>query len=126
MDTNSIERALNATLNGAATGAAVYLLGRATGYQHPRVAATLVGTAVGVGTYSAMAHVDFEAIAEAAAAAEAEVEAAVEETDVVDVPVDAPDEESADEPHRRRRTEVLSSAVEHAMGFRGGEEEPSA
>lgn len=120
MDAN---RVLNATLNGAASGAAVYLAGRIGGYRFPRVAAALVGTAVGVGSYRAMADVDFEAIAEAAA----DADVTIGESGTVDVPVSKPGDADADtEVSPRRRTEVLSSAVEHAMGFGRADDESSA
>jgi len=135
MDAN---RVLNATLNGAASAAAVYLLGRLGGYRFPRAAAALVGTAVGVGSYRVLADVDFEAIEEAVeeAVEEAEREATVGESGSVDVPLGSTDEDVdevsadfdvTDEPaaHPRRRTEVLASAVEHAMGFRRTNDEPS-
>jgi hypothetical protein len=47
----SVIRVLNATLTGAVSAAAVYLLGRASGYRFPGAAVALVGTAVGVGSY---------------------------------------------------------------------------
>ena len=122
MDAN---RVLNATLNGAASGAAVYLAGRIGGYRFPRAAAALVGTAVGVGSYRAMADVDFEAIADAAADAAAEADVSIGESGTVEVPVSKPGDADTDVPPRRR-TEVLSSAVEHAMGFGRTDDEPSA
>jgi hypothetical protein len=140
MDAN---RVLNATLNGAASAAAVYLLGRVGGYRFPRAAAALVGTAVGVGSYRVLADVDFEAIEEAVeeAVEEAERDATIGEDGSVDVPLGSTDEDVADEDiveeaddldatdepaaQPRRRTEVLASAVEHAMGFRRTDEEPS-
>jgi cytoskeletal protein RodZ len=98
----------------------------------------LVGTAVGVGSYRALADVDFEAIEEAVeeAVEEAEREVTIGESGSVDVSLESTDEDvteesadldATDEPpaHPRRRTEVLASAVEHAMGFRRTDEEPS-
>ena len=124
MDAN---RVLNATLNGAASGAAVYLAGRIGGYRFPRAAAALVGTAVGVGSYRAMADVDFEAIAEAAADATADADVSIGESGTVDVPVSKPGDADADTAVTpRRRTEVLSSAVEHAMGFGRTDDESGA
>jgi hypothetical protein len=130
MDAN---RVLNASLNGAASAAAIYLLGRAGGYRFPRAAAALVGTAVGVGSYRALVGVDFDAIAEraekaadeavdeGAEMAEREAEAATE------IEVETPDDAPAETPAApRRRTEVLASAVEHAMGFRTDEDAESS